>query len=95
MLALRLSAHQAGDSVELGIIRDSEAMVLTAVVVEERGHTDDSMPTADPEANAIHRLGIVALDITPERAALLPDLRITSGVLVTARELNATALEVR
>jgi serine protease Do len=93
LLALRLSAHQAGESVALGIIRDSEAMVLTAVVQEERGHTDDVLPTADPEANVIHRLGIVGLEITPERAALLPELRITSGVLVTARELNATALE--
>ena len=88
MLALRLSAHAAGDSVELGIVRDSETMLLTAVVVEERGHTDDLIPIADPEANVVHRLGIVGLDLTPERAAVLPDLRITSGVLVTARELK-------
>jgi serine protease Do len=94
MLALRLSAHEAGDSVELGIIRDSETMLLTAVVVEERGHTDDLISDTDPETNAVHRLGIVGLDLTPERAAMVPDLRISSGVLVTARELNSSALEV-
>jgi serine protease Do len=93
LLALRLSAHAAGDSVELGIIRNSETMLLTAVVVEERGHTDDLISVADPEANVVHRLGIVGLDLTPERAALLPDLRISAGVLVAARELNAPGLE--
>jgi serine protease Do len=95
MLALRLSAHEANDSVELGIVRDSETMLLTATVVEERGHTDDLIgDDADPETNVVHRLGIVGLDLTPERAALLPELRISSGVLVTARELNASGLEV-
>jgi serine protease Do len=94
MLALRLTAHEAGDSVQLGIVRGAEPMLLTAVLVEERGHTDDLISDTDPEASVVHRLGIIGLDITPERAGLLPNLRISSGVLVTARELNTSGLEV-
>ena len=43
----------------------------------------------------MRRLGILGIDITPELLPSLPDLRITTGVIVAARTLGTETQEVQ
>jgi S1-C subfamily serine protease len=94
MLSLELSRYAAGDSVALGLIRGTES-VSAKVTVSERPHPIDAVSgLADPEKNAIARLGIIGVDIAEATAALFPGLRISSGVLVAARTQVSSGNEV-
>ena len=42
-----------------------------------------------PERNLIPRLGIMGLDVTPDLAKLIPDLRNPTGVVVAGVALDA------
>ena len=46
---------------------------------------DDVSALADPEKGSVPKLGIIGIDVADETAALLPALRISSGVFVVAR----------
>ena len=85
MAALELSRYGTGDVVALGLLRGAESVTVT-VTVRERPHpVDDLAGLADPEKSAIPKLGIIGVDIGDATAALLPELRISSGVFVAAR----------
>ncbi len=61
----------------------------------ERPHPIDELAgLADPEKSAIGRLGIVGIDVDDDTAALLPGLRISSGVFVAARTEVSSGNEV-
>ena len=61
-------------------------MSLPIIVVERPHVLDQLTDLTDPEKNSVPKLGIIGVDITDTTAALLPELRIASGVLVAARE---------
>jgi serine protease Do len=85
MLSLELSRSVAGDTVVLGVMRGT-AITPIRITVAERPHPIDQLADlSDPEKSAVPQLGIIGIDITDETAALLPSLRIPSGVLVAAR----------
>jgi S1-C subfamily serine protease len=88
-LELELSTRTAGDTVMMGLVRGSQTVSLPVSVIEEPHGIDQLSDLADPGTNAIRKLGIVGVDITDTTAALLPGLRISSGVLVAAREQEA------
>jgi serine protease Do len=88
-LELELSTRTAGDTVTMGLVRGSQIVSLPVSVIEEPHGIDQLSDIADPGTNAIRKLGIVGVDITDTTAALLPGLRISSGVLVAAREQEA------
>jgi serine protease Do len=46
---------------------------------------DQLMDAVDPEKNLIPRLGILAIDLTDPLRAMVPDLRVSSGVVVVGR----------
>jgi S1-C subfamily serine protease len=46
---------------------------------------DQLFDTADPEKNLVPRLGILAIDLTPELRNQIGPLRISSGVIVLGR----------
>jgi S1-C subfamily serine protease len=86
MLSLELSRYVAGDTVVLGVMRGRTDAVPITITVAERPHPVDQLAdVADPEKSAVPQLGIIGIDISDENAALLPALRISSGVLVAAR----------
>jgi serine protease Do len=94
MLALELSRSAAGDTVTLGLLRGTETVWAT-VTVKERPHPlDELADLADPEKSAIPTLGIVGIDVGDAMAALLPELRIPSGVFVAARTQESSGDEV-
>ncbi len=84
-LTLEFSTRQAGDVVTLGIVRGTQMLSLKATVIERPHELDRLSDLSDPSKNAVRRLGIVAIDIDDTTKALVPDLRIPSGVLVAAR----------
>ena len=58
---------------------------VRGAVAGRAGRIDELAGLADPEKNAIGRLGIVGIDVDDDTEALLPGLRISSGVFVAAR----------
>jgi serine protease Do len=85
MLSLELTRYAAGETVTLGLLRGNSVMTVD-VTVMERPHPIDELATlADPEKRSIWRLGIVGLDVGDDTPALVPGLRISSGVFVAAR----------
>jgi serine protease Do len=89
MLELELSTRKAGDRVKLGLVRGTQLLSLDISVIERPHGLDQLSDLADPATNSVRKLGIVGVDINDTTAALLPGLRITSGVLVAAREQEA------
>jgi S1-C subfamily serine protease len=94
MLELELNTRTAGDTVMLGLVRGSQTVSLAVSVIEQPHSIDQLSDLADPATHSIRRLGIVGIDITDTTAALLPGLRISSGVLVAARELETSGTAV-
>jgi serine protease Do len=85
MVALELSRYAAGDMVTLGLLRGAETVTLNVTVGERPDPMDELIGLADPEKNAIPKLGIIGVDVTETTAGLLPGLRVSSGVFVAAR----------
>jgi serine protease Do len=86
MFGLEMSSHKPGDMVTLGLLRGTTNLSLEMPVIEESRSFEQLNSLADPVANSVPQLGIVGLDITDETAGLITNLRIPSGVFVTARE---------
>ena len=57
-------------------------MTLLVPVVERRDQSDLFRDLVTPEKNLISRLGILALDLTPELARMIPGIRDSHGVVV-------------
>jgi serine protease Do len=77
-----LYQRRVGTQVRLEIGRGLQRLTIPVSVVERRDEVDRLRELVTPERNLIARLGILGLDVTPELARLLPDLRIASGVVV-------------
>jgi serine protease Do len=94
MLALELSRFAAGDTVALGLLRGTEPVSVNVTVMERPHPIDELAGLADPEKNSIPKLGIIGVDVADATAALLPGLRISSGVFVAARAQVSSGNEV-
>ena len=94
MLSLELSRYAAGDTVALGLLRGTDTVTVNVSVMERPHPIDELAGLADPEKSAIARLGIIGIDVGDATAALLPGLRISSGVFVAARTLVSSGNEV-
>ena len=94
MLALELSRYAAGDAVTLGLRRGTETVSVN-ITVRERPHPMDELAgLADPETSSIPKLGIIGIDVGDATVALLPGLRVSSGVFVAARTQMSFGNEV-
>jgi serine protease Do len=94
MLSLELSRYAAGETVTLNLLRGNDPVTANVTVMERPHPIDELAGLADPEKSSISRLGIVGLDISDEAAALLPGLRVSSGVFVAARTEVSSGNEV-
>lgn len=73
-----------GTTVTLDVARGPQRATVRVPVVERRDNSDQFRDMVSPEKNLIPRLGILALDITPELAQMIPALRSDQGVVVAA-----------
>ena len=70
---------------ELEVLRGGEKIPLEIEVVERRGEMDRLADSLDPVKDLVPSLGIIGVQIDAKISALVPDLRMASGVIVAAR----------
>jgi serine protease Do len=70
---------------QLEIIRGTEKVSLQVPVVEQKDEMDRLADSLDPAKDLVPKLGILGVQIDKEIAAMVPDLRMASGVIVAAR----------
>jgi serine protease Do len=83
-LDVNIYQRRPGDEVSLVLRRGGDELTVDVPVVERPDDPGRLAGLADPRANAVERLGIVALDLTPELRRLLPIVREPTGVVVAA-----------
>jgi serine protease Do len=71
-----------GEPVNIEVGRGLQRLTLRVMVVERRDQADRFRDMVTPDQNLISRLGLLALEVTPELAALIPGLRAPHGVVV-------------
>jgi serine protease Do len=71
-----------GDAVNIEVGRGLQRLALRVMVAERRDETDRFRDMVTPDQNLISRLGILALEVTPELASVIPGLRAPHGVVV-------------
>jgi serine protease Do len=84
-----LYQRRVGTQVRLEIGRGLQRLTIPVSTVERQDEVDRLRELVTPERNLISRLGILGLDVTPELARLLPDLRAASGVVVAGVATDA------
>jgi S1-C subfamily serine protease len=67
---------------------------LQIPVVERKDELDRLADTLDPRQNLVPKLGILGVQIDQRLAAMLPGLRMASGVIVAARTTWSASLEL-
>jgi serine protease Do len=83
-LSSALYLHRLDQVVKLEILRGSDKKTLYVPAIEQRDHMDELLDAVNPENSLIPRLGVLAIDLTPELRSRL-SLRIPSGVVVVGR----------
>ncbi|MGO9650696.1 MAG: PDZ domain-containing protein, partial [Terriglobales bacterium] len=77
--------HPLDEVMKLVILRGTQKEILEIPVLEHRDPMDKIVDAVDPEKSLVRRLGILAVDLSPQLKSLVGDLRISSGVVVVAR----------
>jgi serine protease Do len=80
-----LMTERAGDKMHIDVLRGSDRLAFDVPVVVRPHQVDQLATLVQPEKSLVRPLGILGLEITPEIAAQLPDLRSPTGILVVAR----------
>jgi serine protease Do len=87
-----LYQRQPGSAVNLEVGRGLQRLTLKVPVVERRDDANRFRDLVTPDQNLISRLGILALDLTPELARLIPGIRDPHGVVVAGVAVDAGGL---
>jgi serine protease Do len=82
-----------GESVKLDVLRGSDKLTLEVPVTEQPHEVDRLVDFANPEKNLVQKLGVLGVEIDKRVAALTPNLRDSTGVLVTAKAAGAGSPE--
>jgi serine protease Do len=87
----RIFRRQAGDKVELVILRNKDELKIP-LTVRERANTSSLLARlAHPEKNLISRLGVLCIQIDKEVASIFPELRNQYGLIVAAKSPGGQA----
>jgi serine protease Do len=88
-LDVHVYGRRVGDVVTLDVLRNGERKKFVAAVGERSDDAGRFENLVDPVKNLVPRLGILAVELSREVAAMLPQLRRPTGVLVAARAADA------
>jgi serine protease Do len=77
--------REAPAPLHLEVLRASEKIPLEIPVVEHRNDMDRLADSLDPAKDLVPQLGILGVQIDRRISAMVPDLRMASGVIVAAR----------
>jgi serine protease Do len=83
-LQVNLYGRAIGEVVRLQILRGARTLEIPVTVIERGDDPDRFAGMVRPEEHLVKRLGILGLTFTEPLSALLPDLRVPSGVVVAA-----------
>jgi serine protease Do len=85
--------REAPAPLQLTVLRASERVSLKIPVVEHRDELDRLADSLDPVKDLVPQLGIVGVQINRGISAMVPDLRMASGVIVAARTAFGVTIE--
>jgi serine protease Do len=89
VLTLALNTKAAGDIVTLELLRGARRVSVRIPVAEAPGRIDRLGDLSDFAKSGVSKLGILGVDLDDTTGPLVADLRIPSGVLVTARRAES------
>jgi len=93
LFVMSLYLLNSSDSANLQVLRGTKKLGVTVPIYEPRDDPDRLSDLGDPSKDLIPGLGILGVTITPEISALLGQLRVPSGVLITARVDSRLAVD--
>jgi serine protease Do len=93
-LAFHLYTRNPGDRIKLVVHRGGTPLVFEVPVIERADGFEQIIDLRDPEMSRVAQLGIVGITIDDSIAALVPGLRVGSGVVVAGRTQGAQAADV-
>jgi serine protease Do len=83
-LQVNLYRRLVGELVSLEFLRDGQLMKVSVAVTERRDALATLSISSDPRQNLVPRLGVLGVDLDEQVAAMLPVLRVPSGVVVAS-----------
>jgi serine protease Do len=89
-----LYMHGTGEHAKVEVLRGPNRLHFEIPLIERPHKTDSLADAADAEKNLVGPLGILGIELSPGLAQSLPDLRISTGVIVAARTLGTGAEDV-
>jgi serine protease Do len=89
-----LYMHGSGEHTKLEVLRGSDRLQLDVSLAERPHRVDSLADSVDPVKNLVSRLGILGIELNPDLAHSLPDLRIPSGIIVAAKTTGVGIGEV-
>ncbi len=89
-----LLLRASGDKMKVEVLRGKETLTLEIPVVERRDEVDKLADLVNPEKNLIPKLGILGVPINEKIAQMIPDVRISSGIIVAALTESIAAEEI-
>jgi serine protease Do len=89
-----LYLHPTNELMKLEVLRGKEKVMLSVPVTSEKHDMDQLIDMIDPQKNTVRRLGVLAIDVDGHILTLLPEMRISSGVVVVADTYRGRAAEI-
>jgi len=94
LFAESLYMHGSGEHAKIEVLRGANRVTLDVTLAVRPHQADNLAGLADPSKDLVRPLGVLGIDITPDVAKMLSDLRIASGVIVAAKTLEASDRDV-
>jgi serine protease Do len=76
-------------TVQLTLLRDGKSVAATVPVHEQEDDPQRFADMVNPDDNLVPQLGVLAVELTPQLAGMLGDLRHDYGLVVAARSASA------
>jgi serine protease Do len=90
---VNLYGKAEGATVRLVALRGADTIRITSGVTERQAYQDMLTTLVTPERNLISRLGILAVDLTPQLQEMLGGTRYPEGIVVAARSRSGLMWE--
>ena len=89
-----LYLHPVDQVLKLEVLRDTQKVTLRIPVLQEKHAMDQLLDLADPQNNLVPQLAILGVSIDDRIRSTMPDLRISSGVIVLGRAADLLGPDV-
>ncbi|HVG55860.1 MAG TPA: trypsin-like peptidase domain-containing protein [Vicinamibacterales bacterium] len=83
-LHVNLYRRLIGDVIALQVLRDGKTLNVAVAMTERSDPFSGLSQASDPRQHLVPRLGILGVDLDPRIAAMIPVLRVKSGVVVAS-----------